>query len=390
MSTSYRTERLYYQNSYIAEFEATVVACEPKDGIFLVTLDRTAFFPEGGGQPADIGTLGDAKVLDAHERGGEVLHYTDRPLEVGAVVVGKLDFDRRFRLMQNHGGEHIVSGLINRRFGLNNVGFHMGSEDITVDYDGPLDRKTLLEIELDANRLVCKNLPVKCWYPTPDELKELSYRSKKALEGDIRIVEIEDCDRCACCAPHLARTGEIGIIKLLDVYNYKGGVRVHLHCGLDALDDYNRKYDAVRTIATSMSVSQSEIVEAFNKIEADFAACRADAAKLRIELLSRKVKDIEPTEGNLCLFESGLAGDDLRRFALAVSEKCSGICAVFSGEDGAYNYVIASKSRALRSISRAVNAALNGRGGGSDEMLQGRVASTEAVIKEFFENGKFD
>ncbi len=384
------TERLYYKDSYISEFEAEVVACEPKNDIFLVTLDRTAFFPEGGGQPADIGTLGGARVLDAHEKGGEVLHYTDRPLDVGTTVVGRLDYDRRFRLMQNHGGEHIVSGIVNRRFGLNNVGFHMGSEDITVDYDGPLDREALREIELESNRLVCKNLPVKCWYPTPDELRELSYRSKKALEGDIRIVEIENCDRCACCAPHLAYTGEIGMIKLLDVYNYKGGVRVHLHCGLDALDDYNRKYDAVRTIAASMSASQNEVVEAFNKIEADFAACRAEAARLRTELLSRKADDIEPTDGDLCLIEQGLAGDDLRRFALAVSEKCSGICAVFSGEDGAYNYVIASKKRALRKISRSINAALNGRGGGSDEMLQGRAACTAEAIKEFFANGKFD
>ncbi len=384
------TERLYYKDSYIKEFEAEVIACEPKNDIFLVTLDRTAFFPEGGGQPADIGTLGDARVLDAHERGADVVHYTDRPLEVGSSVVGKLDFDRRFRLMQNHGGEHIVSGIVNRRFGLNNVGFHMGSEDITVDYDGPLDRKTLLDVELEANRLVCKNLPVKCRYPTPNELGALSYRSKKALEGDIRIVEIENCDRCACCAPHLAFTGEIGIVKLLDVYNYKGGVRVHLHCGLDALDDYNRKYDAVRTIAVSMSVSQNEIVDAVKKLDADFAACRAEAARLRAELLSRKVDDIETTDGDICLIESGLSGDDLRRFTLAVAEKCSGICAVFSGEDGAYNYVIASKSRALRSFSRTVNAALNGRGGGSDEMLQGRASCTAAAIKEFFANGKFD
>ncbi len=384
------TERLYYQNSYLSEFEARVLSCEPKNGSFLVTLDRTAFFPEGGGQPADIGTLGAARVLDAHEKGEEVLHYTDRPLEVGMSVVGRLDFDRRFRLMQNHGGEHILSGIVNRRFGLNNVGFHMGNEDITVDYDGPLDRETLLDIELEANSLVCRDLPVKCWYPKPDELAALQYRSKKALQGDIRIVEIEGCDRCACCAPHLSHTGEIGMIKLLDVYNYKGGVRVHLHCGLDALDDYNRKYDAVRRIAGAMSASQNEVVESFFKLEADFAACRAEAARLRAELLSRRVDEIPPTDGDICLIEQGLAGDELRRYALAVSEKCSGICAVFSGEDGAYNYVIVSKARALRSIGRAVNAALNGRGGGSDEMLQGRAACTASAIREFFANGKLD
>ena len=382
------TERLYYKASYIKEVEARVICCEACGDVFHVVLDRTAFFPEGGGQPADVGTLGDARVLDAHERCGEVVHYVDRPLEVGSSVIGKLDFDRRFRLMQNHGGEHILSGVVNRRFGLHNVGFHMGSVDITVDYDGFLDRETLREIELEANKLVCQNLAVKCWYPTPDELEKLDYRSKKALEGDIRIVEIENCDRCACCAPHLARTGEIGIIKLLDSYKYKGGVRVHLHCGLDALDDYNRKFDAVRTIANAMSVSQNEIVEAYLKLDSDFAACRAEASVLRSELLAVKVAAIEPTDADLCLVESGLSGDELRKFALAAAEKCKGICAVFSGEDGSYNYVIVSRSVPLRAYSRELNAALNGRGGGTDEMLQGRANCSKAAIKEFFASGK--
>ena len=382
------TERLYYKDSYIKEFEATVTRCEAQGELFCVTLDRTAFFPEGGGQPADVGYIGEARVLDAHEKDGEVVHYVDRCLEVGSSVVGRIDFDRRFRLMQNHGGEHVLSGVVNRRFGLNNVGFHMGSVDITVDYDGFLDRETLREIELEANVLICKNLAVKCWYPTPDELGGLDYRSKKALEGDIRIVEIEGCDRCACCAPHLARTGEIGMIKLLDSYKYKGGVRVHLHCGLDALDDYNRKFDAVRTIANAMSVSQNEIVDAYFKLDADFAAYRAEASVLRSELLSVKVAAIEPTDGDVCLIENGLSGDELRKFALAVAERCKGICAVFSGNESLYNYVVVSRSVPLRAYSRELNAALNGRGGGSDEMLQGRVNCSEAAIKEFFASGK--
>ncbi len=382
------TERLYYKDSYIKEFEATVTSCEACGEVFHITLDKTAFFPEGGGQPADIGSLNDAKVLDAHEMESEVVHYTDKPLEIGSTVVGKLDFERRFRLMQNHGGEHIVSGVVNRRFGFNNVGFHMGSLDITVDYDGVLDREALRVVELEANRLVCKNLPVKCWYPKPDELNEMSYRSKKALDGDIRIVEIEECDRCACCAPHLSRTGEIGIIKLLDVYKYKGGVRVHLQCGLDALDDYNRKYDTVRTVANAMSVSQNEVVDAYNKLESDFADCRAEAARLRIELLTMRVAAVEQTDGDLCLIENNLSGDELRRFALAVAEKCKGICAVFSGEEPSYNYVVVSRSVPLRAYSRELNTVLNGRGGGSDEMLQGRVSCSAETIKEFFANGK--
>lgn len=380
------TIKKYYENSYISEFDAKVISCERQsDGRYAVVLDETAFFPEGGGQPGDTGTLNEVCVLDTHEKGTEVVHYTDKPLTPGECVHGTLNFERRFRLMQNHSGEHIVSGIVNRRFGLDNVGFHMGSEDITVDYNGFLSREQLLEVELEANRIVCRNIAVRAEFPSADVLETLHYRSKKALVGDIRIVTVEGVDVCACCAPHLSRTGEVGIIKILDSIKYKSGVRVHLQCGLDALDDYNRKYEAVRKIANALSAKQNEVADAFSKYDEDFAQCRANASAMKAELLQMKVDALPEAEGNICLFEKELSGDDLRKFALSAAQKCKGACAVFSGEDGKYNFVIVSRVHKLRELTKQINATINGRGGGSDEMIQGFAACSSETARQLME-----
>lgn len=385
------SERLYYQNSYIKEFSATVLECRALSADnekyrFATVLDRTAFFPEGGGQPADTGYIDGVEVFDVQEKNGTVYHYTDKPLTIGQTVSGTIDYEKRFRLMQNHGGEHIVSGIVNRRFGFNNVGFHMGSEDITIDYDGYLDRNELLSVENEANRMVCANLNVRSFFPSSEELKNIKYRSKKALEGDIRIVEIEDCDICACCAPHLSKTGEIGIIKLLDAYRYKGGVRVHLHCGLDALDDYNRKYEAVKAIAGSLSTGQNDVVAAFSQFEKGYEETRAVAAKLREELLKLKVETLQVTGDNIFLYEHDLSGDGLRRLADMCADKCSGMAAVFSATDseGVYNYCIVSRNIPLRSLSKEINDKINGKGGGSDKMIQGRAECDIDSAREYF------
>jgi len=378
------TRKLYYENSYIKEFEAKVLECETlKDGKYGVVLNATAFFPEGGGQPADTGALDDARVLDAHERGEDVVHYTDKPLAVGETVKGRLDFERRFRLMQNHSGEHILSGIVNRKYGYDNVGFHMGSEDITVDYSGFLGRDELREIEREANIAVCRNLPIKTSFPSPEELKNIHYRSKKELFGAIRIVEVKDFDICACCAPHLNFTGEVGMIKVLDSIKYKGGVRVHFHCGFDAIDDYNRKYDAVREIANTLSVPQNDVADGFRKYDKEYAGCRAYCSHLKAELMKFKADAIPYTDGNLCLFEDGFDGEDLRKYAVLAAEKCSGVCAVFSGEDGNYNYVLLSRSVDLKANLKTINEALSARGGGSAEMVRGKAICTKEKAEEF-------
>ncbi len=366
------TRRIYYEDSYAQCTDTEVTSCRPyADGKYAVTLESTVFFPEGGGQPGDVGSIGSARAVDTQEIDGEILHITDAPLTVGERVTAKIDWMRRLRLMQGHGGEHIVSGIVNRTFGLNNVGFHMGSEDITVDYDGFLDRDALSAVETEANLAVVRNMRIIATFPSESELATVSYRSKKKLSGQIRIVTVEGFDVCACCAPHLSRTGEIGMIKILDSVKYKGGVRVHLQCGLDALDDYRRRYETVRNIAVRLSSPQESIDEAVEHLESEYAECRARCARLRDGLLALRVASLERTDGNICLIEDGLDADTLMRFAIAAAEKCGGICAVFSGSDGDYRYCMVSRSRDLRALTGTVNGVLNGRGGGSAEMIRG-------------------
>ena len=230
------TEKLYYIDSHMHRFTAVCTACRDTGGRYAVTLDRTAFFPEGGGQLADTGSIGQVRVLDVHERGGEVWHYTAAPLEPGREYECALDYEQRLRRMQNHSGEHVVSGHIHALYGADNVGFHMGTEFMTIDLSRELTWDELMEVEHRANETVRADLPVKTWFPAPAELAALEYRSKLDLTENVRIVEIPGVDRCACCAPHVAHTGEIGFIKLLDCVRHRGGVRVSLVCGMDALD----------------------------------------------------------------------------------------------------------------------------------------------------------
>ena len=241
-----RTEKLFYNDSHLSKFTAMVLECEPyekKEGCYAVELDRTAFFPEGGGQYADTGKLKDAKVSDVREKNGRILHITDQPFEAGEIVEGKIDWETRFMKMQQHTGEHIVSGIVHARYGFNNVGFHLGTEDCTMDFDGEISKEALQEIELEANRAVWKNLTIEVSYPSKEELEELDYRSKIEIEGQVRIVSVPGYDICACCAPHVERTGEIGMIKLVNMQRYKGGVRVTMLCGSRALTDYEKKQE---------------------------------------------------------------------------------------------------------------------------------------------------
>lgn len=243
------TEKLYYIDSHMFAFEAKVLDCRREKSGWAVTLDRTAFFPEGGGQLADTGYIGSVRVTDVQERGGEILHYTDAPLEPGLAVSCRLDDEQRLRRMQNHSGEHIVSGLIHGGYGYDNVGFHMGAECMTIDFSGELDWEQLMDIEQRANETVRADIPVHVWFPDTEELAQLEYRSKLELTENVRIVEIGDVDRCACCAPHVSRTGEVGVIKILDCQRHRGGVRVSVVCGMDAVEDYR----AVQTGVTAVS-----------------------------------------------------------------------------------------------------------------------------------------
>ena len=230
------TQKLYDIDSYIKEFDATVQSCETADGKYIITLDKTAFFPEEGGQTCDAGTIDGIEVLSVSIKDGVIYHTLPSPLEVGATVHGKIDFSHRYYNMQHHTGEHIISGIAHKLYGYENVGFHLSREDMTVDFSGELTRAQLDEIEILANKAIYECHNIYAYYPKKDELSALSYRAKLDLSENVRIVNIADVDSCACCAPHVAYTGELGIVKIVDAVKHKGGLRIRMLAGVRAYD----------------------------------------------------------------------------------------------------------------------------------------------------------
>ena len=379
------TEKLYYLDSHLFEFEATVLAAREEKRGWEIVLDRTAFFPEGGGQPADTGMIGPARVLDVHEREGEIRHLCDRELAPG-VYACAVDREKRLRRMQNHSGEHIFSGLTHQKFGAENVGFHMAADCMTIDFDKDLSFEQLSEIEYEANLAVRANIPVRTFYPSPEELKALEYRSKKELAGAVRIVEIAGIDRCACCAPHVNATGEIGAIKLLTAERHRGGVRLSLICGMDALDDYRRKQDSAAAISALLSAKRDEIAPAVERLLESEAKLKERASILGMRYAALRAEAIAPTEGNICIFDEGLSEAAARELVNRLTEKTGGVAALFLADGaGAWRYIIGSRRVDLRSAAKAINAGVSGRGGGRPEMIQGSAAASEQEIASFFE-----
>ena len=377
------TEKLYYLDSHLREFTAVVRSCEEQKGGWAVTLDRTAFFPEGGGQPADTGTIGDARVLDVHEKNGRILHSVDRPLTAGESYPCALDWEQRLRRMQNHSGEHVVSGLIYREHGFDNVGFHMGADCMTMDYSGELSWEELMRIEQLANETVRADLPLHIWFPEGEELARLFYRSKLDLTENVRIVEIPGVDRCACCAPHVDRTGEVGLIKILTAERHRGGVRITALCGMDAVEEARRRQESVTAISGLLSVKRDQVVPAVERQLELQARQKERIAQLGLELARLRAESMAPTEGNLAVFDSVLDEPALRELVNLLMDKCA-VAAAFSGSDSeGWRYIIGSRTVDLRAKARALNAGIGGRGGGSPEMIQGRASFSAETIRVF-------
>jgi alanyl-tRNA synthetase len=379
------TRRLYYEDSFISEFDAVVTSCEPVDNGYAVTLDQTAFFPEGGGQKADTGKIGDAHVSDAEEKDGEVYHYTDSPVTVGETCKCAIDWEQRFRRMQNHTGEHIVSGIVHKVFGYNNVGFHMGADDITIDFDGYITKEQLSEIELLANRAIYDNAAVTTVFPDPEELDSIDYRSKLELTENVRLVIIEGIDVCACCAPHLKTTGQVGVIRIFDSIRHKGGVRVHMLAGLDAFEDLLTKSKNVAAISNLLSSKQNETAAAVGRLKEENEANKSEIIRLKRELEDTEIRALRPTDGNICVFTKFFDTEQLRSVVNAGMELCGGICAAFAGNDGeGWRYIMGSRNVNMRAAAKEINTALSGRGGGRETMIQGSVTATEAEIRGYF------
>lgn len=384
MTEKRMTDKLFYKDSHLIEFTAEVLSCGQKGEQYEVVLDQTAFFPEGGGQYADHGTLGQVRVLDVQEKDGEIIHLTDGPLEPGIRVTGRIDWEERFMKMQQHTGEHIVSGLVHGRFGYNNVGFHLGSEDCTMDFDGEITKEELREIEREANRAVWKNLEVEVLYPSAEEAAQMDFRSKIEIEGQIRIVVIPGYDVCACCAPHVKMTGEAGVIKLTDVQRYKGGVRVTMLCGVRALSDYEMKQQQTGAISALLCAKTEETAVAVKHLKEECSELKYQIAEKDKLLASYRADMVPDEEETVCVFTENIGGDAMRLLMNRVLEKERKLCAVFYGNDEeGYRYVIGSRTKDMRSLVKEFNSAFSGRGGGKAEMVQGTAKGKETEIKEW-------
>lgn len=378
-----QTEKLFYLDSHCRQFTATVLACRAGKHGYDVVLDRTAFYPEGGGQPGDRGTLGGVAVTDTHEVAGEIVHYCDGPLAVGQTVEGCIDWDYRFDLMQHHSGEHILSGLIHAAFGYDNVGFHMGRDVITIDLSGPLTEEDLRELERQTNEIIWQDREVRVFWPEAEELERLPYRSKKALTGAVRLVEFPGADLCACCGVHVKRTGEIGLVKILSCVKFHEGVRVELLAGRRAVAYLNGIFDQNRQVSGLLSAKPLETAAAARKLAQDAGDAKYRLGLAEDRLFAQQAQAFRD-RGNVLVFEEGLRPDALRRLCDAVSRVCGGRAAVFSRTDGGYQYAMGWQDGDLRALTKALNAALSGRGGGKPNFTQGSVQAGREEIEAFF------
>lgn len=379
------TQKLYETDAYVQEFTATVLSCAPDQGGYAVVLDKTAFFPEGGGQPCDLGTLGAAHVTDVHTDGTTIIHTTDAPLEPGAQVAGRIDWPRRLDAMQQHTGEHILSGALHRLFGAENVGFHIGSPYVRMDTSIPLTAAQLARAEAEANAAVRADTPVHCYIPDAATLAATEYRSKKELEGPVRLVEAGgDC--CACCGTHLARTGEVGLIKIISAQHYKTGIRLAVACG-------QRAYDAVSAICADaeaagrlLSAPAGSLTPAVENRQNGETALKQRIAALQNALADAYVKAAVPGQPAV-LWAEGADGDGLRRIAMAVCADTNQVaCALAPGGQGTSYALAAPEGIDARALGKALNEAFAGRGGGKPAFCQGSLAqpglTPEAVRKK--------
>ena len=378
------TEKLYYADPFLTDFTATVLDCQPGKNGYLVTLDRTAFYPEGGGQPADHGVLDGAAVTDVHEKNGVILHNVDRAVEIGKTVAGAIDWGRRFDHMQQHSGEHICSGLICQRFHCDNVGFHMGADIVTIDFNADISWEELLEIEAKANQYLYENHPIDIQFHRGAELEAIDYRSKKALEGDVRIVAFPGADCCACCGTHVRRAGVVGLIKILSCQKFREGVRLEILCGSRAYRYLSQVYDQDRAVAQLLSVKPQDTLAAAERQAEELAAAKQRMTELEDQLFSLRAQALTD-RGDLLLLEPPTRPDGARKLADAAAKASGGLAAVFAGAESSYVYALVQADGAdISPLVKRLNAALSGRGGGRNGFAQGSVQADRTAICDFF------
>lgn len=376
------TIKLYDRDAYETAFDAKVISCVEEDGRYEVVLEKTLFFPEEGGQTPDKGMLGGADVLDVQIKGDVIIHTVSNPLIVGENVAGEIDWKHRFFNMQQHSAEHIFSGLANKKYGYQNVGFHLSNQIVTMDFDGVFTESQLEEMEWEVNQAIVKNVEIKTGYPSKEELVKLKYRSKIEIENDVRIVEIVGYDMCACCAPHVRRTGEIGIFKIQSAQNYKGGMRISFLCGFRALEECRKKSKLITELTGILTTNQENLPEHVTKLKTQIQSLKTQLNNANQELMERKISEIPNEQKNVILFERDMETPVMRHVVNKLVEKHDGICGVFIGtEEEGYNFIIGSKSMDCRSVATKMKELFDARGGGSAQMIQGLVSVSAEQIK---------
>lgn len=373
-----QTRKLYYEDCQKREFTAKVVSCEEISGGWAVVLDATAFYPEGGGQPCDLGVLGGAKVLDVQEQGEKIVHLCDSPLKIGSEVSGCIDWQRRFDLMQQHTGEHILSGVVHEKYGAHNVGFHMGADVITIDFDVLIPAEDLQELEDRANQAIFKDLPVNCEYPSPEELEKMTYRSKKALDYPVRIVSTTGYDCCACCGVHTKTTGQVGLIKILSCVKFHEGVRMEMVCGGRALGLFQKVWEQNKQVSAAFSAKVLETGTAALRMNEALATEKFRATGLQKKLLELTAMQYAG-KGNSAHFAEGLEPAQVRELADKIAACCGGVAAVFCGS----SFCLVSHQGDVKELGQALTQTFRGRGGGRDGVFQGSLSATQEEIQAF-------
>ncbi len=377
------TEKLYYTDSFQKEFTAAVLSCQETKTGYAVTLSRTAFYPEGGGQPFDTGVLGDAHVTDVREKDGVIVHTCDKPLPVGETVTGSISWDRRFDHMQQHSGEHITSGIICACYHCDNVGFHLGKELVTIDFNADIPAGDLPSIEAAVNRYIWEDHPVDIRFLSGEALEQAEYRSKKFIPGEVRLVAFPGADCCACCGTHVRTSGQVGLVKLLSCQKFREGVRIEMVCGRRALDYCSAVLEQNHKVSQLLSAKVMDTAAAVERMQKELYTLRGRIASLEEAAFQQKAEALSG-KGDVLLLEEDMSPESLRKLCGAVGAVCGGRCAVFAGTDGGWKYAVGGGTEDLRPLAKALNAALQGRGGGKPDFIQGSAACTREDIEAFF------
>lgn len=373
------TERLYYTDSYLAEFDATVLRIEPHEGRPAAVLDRTAFYPTSGGQPFDTGRLGDAMVLEVVDREDHViLHVIDKPLDPGPVH-GAIDWSRRFEHMQQHSGQHVLSAAFDRIACARTESFHLGSVSSTIDLDRTLTPGDIERAEDEANRIVWEDHPVVIRFANAEEALKLPLRKESARTGELRLIEMTGFDISACGGTHVARTGAIGTVAIASSERFRGGTRVEFLCGTRALRAYRALRDTTAASVRLISVLPADLPAGIERLQLESREAKRQLKDLQTRLAAFEgaaLADRAEPHGSLRVVVGALEGWDqngLKAIASAVAARPAHVAVLFSAPPPSA-VVIARASDApvdCGAVLKKLIERFGGKGGGRPELAQG-------------------